>query len=46
MHRRLDPEKDVNQLFEDVLCKGSIQNFFQGGGRALHFDIFSGRETN
>ena len=41
--RRFDPEKGVNKLFENVLCKCRIQNFFQGGGRGAHFDIFSGR---
>ena len=40
----LDPEKSVNKLFENVLCKGrAYSKLFQGGGRAPHFDIFSGR---
>ena len=38
--RRLDPKKGVNKLFENVLRKGRIQNFFQRVGRALLFDIF------
>ena len=41
--RHLDPEKGVNKLFENVLCKGRIQIFFQVGGRGPRFDIFSGR---
>ena len=28
--RRLDPEKGVTKLFENVLCKWRIQNFFRG----------------
>ena len=35
--RRLDPEKGVNKLFENVLCKWRIKNIFQGGGRGAHF---------
>ena len=26
--KRLDPEKNVNKLFENVSCQGRIQNFF------------------
>ena len=44
--RRLDPEKGVNKLFENVLCKWRIQNFFQEGIKGAHFDIFSGRVTS
>ena len=44
--RRLDPEKGVNKLFENVLCKGRIQNFFRGGGRGPYFDIFSSTVTS
>ena len=44
--RRLDPEKGVNKLFENVLCKWRIQNVFQGDGRGAYFDIFSGRVTS
>ena len=44
--RRLDPEKGVNKLFENVLCKWRIQNFFQGGGRGADFDVFSGKVTS
>ena len=43
--RRLDPEKGVNKLFENVLRKGRIQNFFQRGEWKSYFDIFSGRVT-
>ena len=43
--RRLDPEKGINKLFENVLCKWRSQNFFQGGERGAHLDIFSGRVT-
>ena len=32
--------KGRNKLYENVLCKGRIQIFFQGVGRAPHFDIF------
>ena len=35
----------VNKLFANFLCKERIQNFFQGGGRGLHFEIFFGRIT-
>ena len=28
--RRLDPEKGVNKLFENLVCKCHIQTFFQG----------------
>ena len=38
--RRLAPKKGVNKLFENVLCKCRIQNFFHEGGRRAHFDIF------
>ena len=31
MQRCLDPETGVNKSFENVLCQGRIQNFFQGG---------------
>ena len=31
MQRRLDSKAGVNKPFEDVLCQGRIQNFFQGG---------------
>ena len=44
--RRLDPEKGVHKLFENVLRKWRIQNFFQEGGRRAPFDIFSGRVTS
>ena len=32
MQRRLNSETGVNKPFENVLCQGRIQNFFQGGG--------------
>ena len=32
MQKRLDPETGVNKPFENVLCKGRIQKFFQRGG--------------
>ena len=38
--KHLDPEKGVNKLFVNVLCKGRIQVFFQRGGKGPHFDIF------
>ena len=38
--KHLDPKKGENKLFQNVLCKGRIQNFFQGSGRGPHFHIF------
>ena len=49
--RRLDPEKGVNKLFENVLCKCRIQNFFRGveGEHILTFfqaELLQGKSTN
>ena len=46
--RRLDPEKGVHKLFENVLCKGRIQNFFKRveGDHILTFFRQSCFETN
>ena len=38
--RRLDPKKGVNKVFENVLCKGRIQNFFQRGWKETHILTF------
>ena len=37
---RLDPGKGVNKFFENVLCMGRIQNFFQGGVEGDHILTF------
>ena len=42
--RRLDPEKGVNKLFENVLCKWRIQNFFQGCGRGHILTFFQAEQ--
>ena len=44
--KRLDPGKDVNKLFKNVLSKWRIQNFFRGDERRANFDIFTGRVTS
>ena len=43
--RRLDRDKGVNKLFKSVLCKGRIQNFFQGVEGHHVSTYFSGRVT-
>ena len=38
MQRRLELETGVYRPFENVLCRGRIKNFFQGGGTNIrHF---------
>ena len=38
--RRLDPEKGVNKLFENVLCRGRIQIFFENFRRVTAILVF------
>ena len=45
--RRLDPEKGVNKLFENVLCKWRIQNFFSGvEGEHIPAELLQGKSIN